>query len=88
MASSAAAPVADDYPSSDGTPVAESDFQLTPLAYARDALRDYFRNRRDVYVAADLFIYYQEGNREAVVAPDELEALLRRARGSDSNQGK
>ena len=79
MASSAAAPVADDYPSSDGTPVAESDFQLTPLAYARDALRDYFRNRRDVYVAA---------NREAVVAPDVFVVLLRRARGSDSNQGK
>ena len=70
MASSVLAPAAVDYPSSDGSPVAESDFQLTPILYARDALRDYFRDRPDVYVAANLFIYYQEGNREAVVAPD------------------
>ena len=50
--------------------MAESDFQLTPVAYARDALRDYFRCRPDVYVAANLFIYYEEGNSEAAVAPD------------------
>ena len=75
MASSVLAPAAVDYPSSDGTPVAESDFQLTPIAYARDALRDYFRNRPDVYVAANLFIYYEEGNREAAVAPDVFVVL-------------
>ena len=75
MASSVLAPAAVDYPSSDGTPVAESDFQLTPIAYARDALRDYFRDRPDVYVAANLFIYYQQGNREAVVAPDVFVVL-------------
>ena len=75
MASSVLAPAAVDYPSSDGTPVAESDFQLTPIAYARDALRDYFRSRPDVYVAANLFIYYEEGNREAAVAPDVFVVL-------------
>ena len=75
MASSVLAPAAVDYPSSDGTPVAESDFQLTPIAYARDALRDYFRDRPDVYVAANLFIYYEEGNREAAVAPDVFVVL-------------
>ena len=45
MASSTVAPAAVEYPSSDGKPVAESDFQLTPIAYARDALRDYYRSR-------------------------------------------
>ena len=64
------APVEVDYPSSDGKPVAESDYQFTPIAYARDALRDYFRDRPDVYVAANLLLYYERGNREAVVAPD------------------
>ena len=54
MASSVLAPAAVDYPSSDGSPVAESDLQLTPITYARDALRDYFRERADVYVAANL----------------------------------
>ena len=60
MARSVLVPAAVEYPSSDGTPVAESDFQLTPVAYARDALRDHFRRRPDVYVAANLFIYYEE----------------------------
>src|SRR5215471_6536671 len=58
------------YPSSDGQPVAESDFQLHPLLYAVTALRTYFQDRADVYVAGDMFIYYEEGNPEAVVAPD------------------
>ena len=55
--------------------MAESDFQLTPLAYAREALRDYYRDRADVYVAANLFIYYEEGNRDAAVAPDVFVVL-------------
>lgn len=58
------------YPSSDGQPVAESDFQLHPLLYAVTTLRTYFQDRADVYVAGDMFIYYEEGNPEAVVAPD------------------
>ena len=70
-----AAPEPRPYPSSDGTPVAESDFQLTPVAYARDALRDHFRRRPDVYVAANLFIYYEEGNLDATVAPDVFVVL-------------
>ena len=59
-----------DYPSSDGKPVAESDFQLTVLTYAREALRTHFSARDDWYVAANLLIYYQEGNVKARVAPD------------------
>ena len=70
MARPVLVPAAVEYPSSDGTPVAESDFQLTPVAYARDALRDHFRARPDVYVAANLFIYYEVGNLDATVAPD------------------
>ena len=70
MAAPMLVPVEVDYPSSDGKPVAESDYQFTPIAYARDALRDYFRDRPDVYVAANLLLYYERGNREAVVAPD------------------
>ena len=59
-----------DYPSSDGKPVAESDFQLTVLTYAREALRSHFRTREDVYVAANLLIYHREDDEEARVAPD------------------
>ena len=70
MTNSTLAPVRIDYPSSDGKPMAESDFQFTPLAYARDSLRLHFRDRTDVYVAGNLLIYYEEGNPKARVAPD------------------
>ena len=63
------------YPSSDGQPVAESDFQLRPLLYAVTTLRTHFQERADVYVAGNMFIYYEEGNPEAVVAPDVFVVL-------------
>lgn len=59
-----------DYPSSDGLPMAESDFQRKYLTYAVEALSVYFRDRRDVYVSGNMFIYYEPGNPRAVVAPD------------------
>ena len=73
MSSSLAAPVAVEYPDSDGKPLAESDFQLDDLTYARDRLRIYYHDqcrRHDVYVAGNLLIYYEEGNRNVSVAPD------------------
>jgi Uma2 family endonuclease len=59
-----------DYPSSDGLPMAESDFQRNYLIYAVEALGVHFQDREDVYVSGNLFIYYEEGNPQAVVAPD------------------
>ncbi len=58
------------YPSEDGQPMAESDFQRTPLMYAVEALRRHFRDRSDVYVSGNLFIYYREGSPRSQVAPD------------------
>ena len=75
MASSLLAPATVDYPSSDGQPVAETDRQRTPLTYAVDRLRHHFRDRPDVYVSGNLFIYYQKGNPRAVVAPDVFVVL-------------
>ena len=60
-----------DYPSSDGKPLAENDLQARAILYAFGALRvRYSDRRRDVYVSADLLIYYEEGNRKVSVAPD------------------
>ena len=55
--------------------MAESDYQRTPLTYAVDRLRQHFRNRDDVYVSGNLFIYYEAGNPEAAVAPDVFVVL-------------
>ena len=64
-----------DYPDSDGQPVAETDFQRIPLWYANDALARHFRDRHDVYVSANMFVYFEEGNPKAVVAPDVFVVL-------------
>jgi Uma2 family endonuclease len=58
------------YPYSDGTPIAESDITRDCLFYCVEALDIYFQNRADVYVSANLFIYYTKGEPSAVVAPD------------------
>jgi Uma2 family endonuclease len=58
------------YPSSDGEPMAESDITRDYMIYGVEALIAHFQNRSDVYVSANSFIYYAEGNKEAVVAPD------------------
>ncbi len=59
-----------EYPDEDGKPMAEGDIQCSYLTYARNALRIYFQNHLDVYVAGNLFIYYEKGYPESVVAPD------------------
>ena len=59
-----------DYPSSDGEPMAESEHQLIPMAGTFFILRDWFRDRPDVYIGCDLLIYYREGDNGVRVAPD------------------
>ena len=68
------APARVEYRSSDGQPMAETDHQRTPLTYAVEALRYHYRDRTDVYVSGNLFIYYREGDPQAVVAPDVIAA--------------
>jgi Uma2 family endonuclease len=59
-----------EYPDEDGKPMAEGDIQRDYMIYAVKALQLYFHNRPNVYVSGNLFIYYEEGNPESVVAPD------------------
>ncbi|MBE9101195.1 Uma2 family endonuclease [filamentous cyanobacterium LEGE 07170] len=59
-----------EYPESDGLPMAESDQTRDYLVYATKVLSVFFETRTDVYVSGNLFIYYEEGNPEMVVAPD------------------
>jgi len=58
------------YPESDGEPMAETDVHRKQMVYLIEALDDYFRHEPQVYVAGNLFVYYEEGNPAAVVAPD------------------
>jgi Uma2 family endonuclease len=63
------------YPDGDGLPMAESDATRDYLIYSVEALDSYFQNRPDVYVSGNLFVYYEQGNPKAVVAPDVLVVL-------------
>lgn len=58
------------YPESDGQPMTESDATRDYLIYAVEVLRLYFKSRRNIYVSGNLFVYYEEGNPQAVVSPD------------------
>ena len=64
-----------EYPSSDGKPMTEGDAQLFPMIYAVERLRLYFHRDPDVYVSANLLIYYEEGNPKRRVAPDVFVVL-------------
>ncbi len=68
-------PAAIEYPSGDGKPMAENDWQLRAILDAVGTLDLHFRDRPDVYVSGDLFIYYEEGNPQARAAPDVFVAF-------------
>ena len=78
-------PVALEYPSGDGRPMAENDAQLLAIHYGIGALRVYYRDRADVYVSGDLLMYYEEhaarrvaeSRAAAATARAEREAALR-----------
>ncbi|HBE19241.1 MAG TPA: hypothetical protein DEG17_08465 [Cyanobacteria bacterium UBA11149] len=59
-----------EYPSSDGEAMAESDITRFYMIYSVEVLEIYFQNRPNVYVSANSFVYYEPGNKDAVVAPD------------------
>ena len=63
-------PAAVDYPTSDGKRLAENDPRLHAIHYAFGALRLRYAARADVFVSADLLIYYEEGKSRVSVAPD------------------
>jgi Uma2 family endonuclease len=58
------------YPESDGKPMGETDVHIDALIYLREALRDYFRDDAQMYVAGNMLLYYEEGTPAACVAPD------------------
>lgn len=63
-------PVEIDYPDSDGKPMGETEFHVIAILHLYAALQEFFSNRDDVYLAADMFLYYEEGNRYANKSPD------------------
>jgi Uma2 family endonuclease len=62
------------YPESDGKPLGETDQHRDLMTDLIFALKWFLSNIR-AYVAGNLFVYYEEGNPKAVVAPDVFVVL-------------
>jgi Uma2 family endonuclease len=70
------------YPTSDGKPMAETDWHRDAMAALISSLSDFFAEEPLVYVSGNLLLFYEEGNRRRRVAPDVfviwgVEKLLR-----------
>ncbi len=59
-----------DYPESDGKPMAETPLHRRATIDATGPLEDFYRERSDVYVGSDMFVYYAEGDLGRNVVPD------------------
>ncbi len=59
-----------DYPESDGKPIAETPIHWLATVDATHPLRLFYQDRRDVYVASDMFVYYVERDLRRSLVPD------------------
>ena len=59
-----------EYPSGDGEPMADNDWQWIAMADTAFTLRNRYAGRTDVYVASDMLLYYRMNDVSARVAPD------------------
>ena len=58
------------YPESDGEPMAETPKHQQVMIDCMDILRSRFREVPDVYIAGNMFLYYEEGNPRKSISPD------------------
>lgn len=58
-----------EYPESDGRPMGETDLHIEWIIRIRDILKLRYRGRQ-VYVANDLLVYYEQGNPRKFFVPD------------------
>ncbi len=68
-------PVEIEYPESDGQPMVETDVHYREFTGLRFALETHFRDDAQVYVGANMMLYYVEGDPHQVVAPDVFVVL-------------
>ena len=58
------------YPVSDGKPVAETELHFRAIIELFQILNRHYAARSDVYVGANNFVYFEEGNLRACISPD------------------
>lgn len=60
----------EDYPDGDGKPMAETPVHVDNITTMIEVLRAYYADDPMVWVAGNMFVYYEEGNPRKVLAPD------------------
>lgn len=65
----------EEYPYSDGKVLMETEPHANSIVAMRNQLQWHFEGVRGVYVAGSMAVYYRQGDRSAVVAPDVFVAL-------------
>jgi Uma2 family endonuclease len=63
------------YPESDGKPMGETEIHIREIIYLFEALDEHLRGVTDVYVGADMLLYYVEGDPRRFVVPDVFVTL-------------
>jgi len=63
------------YPESDGKPMGETEIHIREIIYLFEALDEHLRGVQEVYVGADMLLYYVEGNSRQFVVPDVFVTL-------------
>ena len=61
-----------DYPTSDGKPMAETDYHRDLMLALIQTLRAYYAADPQVYVSGNILLFYEPGNRRRHVSPDVL----------------
>ena len=59
-----------EYPETDDMPMPDNDVQMIPVTETLLTLRGWFSHRSDVYVAANMFVYYRMNDNRTRVGPD------------------
>ena len=59
-----------EYPSSDGEPMSENQWQYVAMTDTFSALANHYTDRPDVFIASDLLVYYRMNDNATRVAPD------------------
>ena len=59
-----------EYPSSDGKPMAETEFHLTNMLEVIGQLKRFFEEAADVYACGNMLMYYVPGDKRKHVSPD------------------
>jgi Uma2 family endonuclease len=62
--------IQNDYPTSDGKPMAETDIHRDLMLELIETLKWWYRDQSSVYVSGNLLVFYEKGNKRRHVSPD------------------